>query len=299
MASRREQAGLPTGPGMRAVVFELLKEMPNPVNREQIGAAVASRLALSDVQLAIREPRSGGGDSHRSFVGWQSEWACNNLKQIGVCEQPSRGLYQLTDWGRTISSDEIEKLHRKRVREQDAKRKQATAPSLSHAKSDEGSEDDWSRQMLDRLLRVTPRAFEHLAGSLLQAAGFDDVRVTGGSGDGGIDGIGVYRPAGLISFHTAFQCKRYQGSVGASTVRDFRGSFIGQADRGIIITTGSFTKSALDEAGKAGAPPVDLIDGATLCELLKQHRLGVRVIERTVEDVFIDDTYFAQFEDAE
>ncbi len=301
MASLREQAGVPTFPGLRKVVLETMRTIPMPVHRTEIGDAVADRLGLTPAERAVMEPGDG---ATRSYVNWVSEFACNDLKHVGVCEQPSRGLYQLTDLGQTISSDEVEKLHRRRVREYNEKRKKADAISAdesdsSHAEVDEHLEDNWVQQLLDRLMNVTPKAFEHLAGALLRAAGFDDVRVTGGSGDGGIDGIGVYRPSGLISFHTAFQCKRYQGSVGASTVRDFRGSFIGQADRGIIITTGTFTKSAREEAGKAGAPPVDLVDGEALSDLLKQHRLGVRVIERTVEDVFIDDAYFDQFEDSQ
>ena len=143
---------------------------------------------------------------------------------------------------------------------------------------------------------MSPAAFEHLAAELLRTAGFDDVKVTGQSGDGGIDGIGTYRPAGLVSFRTAFQCKRYAGSVGPGAVRDFRGSFVGQADRGIFITTGVFTPTAIEEAVRAGAPPVDLIDGDALCDLLKQHRIGVHVQERTFEDVTVSTGYFERLE---
>ena len=145
---------------------------------------------------------------------------------------------------------------------------------------------------------MTPSAFELLAAELLLTAGFDDVKVTGRSGDGGIDGIGTYRPAGLVSFRTAFQCKRYAGSVGPSAVRDFRGSFVGQADRGIIITTGSFTATAMEEAVRAGAPTVDLIDGEELCDLLKQHQIGVAVQTRTVEDITVNEDYFEWLEEA-
>ena len=143
-------------------------------------------------------------------------------------------------------------------------------------------------------LRCLRSGFEHFAGALLRATGSTEVDVIGGSGDGGIDGVAIQ--SGLVPVRIAFQCKRYQGSVGAPGVRDFRGSFIGRCDRGLIITTGTFTHSAKEEASRPGANPVDLIDGEALCDLLKEHELGVHVTERIVKDVTIDETYFDQFE---
>ncbi len=118
---------------------------------------------------------------------------------------------------------------------------------------------------------------------MLREAGFLKVEVTGRGGDGGIDGIGVLR-VDLLSFQALFQCKRYQGSAGA--VRDFRGAMVGCSDKGLMITTGTFTPDAKREATRDGAPAVDLIDGDQLCDLLKQLKLGVRaeLVERmTVE----------------
>lgn len=140
------------------------------------------------------------------------------------------------------------------------------------------------------LLEVPPDGFERLARRLLREAGFVSATVTGKSGDGGIDGIGVYRLS-LVSFPVFFQCKRYRGSVGASAVRDFRGAMSGRGDKGLLITTGSFTADAKQEATRDGAPPIDLIDGDRLCELLKEHKMGVAV--RLVEDVEISREFFA------
>jgi restriction system protein len=124
-------------------------------------------------------------------------------------------------------------------------------------------------------------------------ADFDSVNVTGQSGDGGIDGLGVYR-LGLVSFPVFFQCKRYSRSVSPSAVRDFRGAMAGRGDKGLLITTDSFTADAKKEATPDGAPPIDLIDGDRLCELLKRYDLGVRTTTRTVEDVTIDATFFGE-----
>lgn len=132
----------------------------------------------------------------------------------------------------------------------------------------------WKEQLLDKLMTMRPDGFERLAQRMLREADFDSVNVTGQSGDGGIDGLGVYR-LGLVSFPVFFQCKRYRGSVGPGAVRDFRGAMAGRGDQGLLITTGSFTADAKREATRDVAPPIDLIDGDRLCELLKRYELGV------------------------
>jgi restriction system protein len=141
-------------------------------------------------------------------------------------------------------------------------------------------------------MAMAPNGFERLAQRLLREAGFVSATVTGRSGDGGIDGLGVYRLS-LVSFPVFFQCKRYRGSVGASAVRDFRGAMAGRGDKGLLITTGTFTPDAKAEATRDGAPPVDLIDGDRLCDLLKQYEVGVRTTIRQVEDVRVDKLFFA------
>lgn len=126
---------------------------------------------------------------------------------------------------------------------------------------------------------------------LLREAGFRNVEVLGKSGDGGIDGIGVYKVS-LVSFPTYFQSKRYSGSVSASVVRDFRGAMSGRGDKGLVFSTGTFTPAAKAEATRDGAPPVDLIGGEELCDLLKEYGLGVSVEERTVEEVSVEEEFF-------
>jgi restriction system protein len=116
------------------------------------------------------------------------------------------------------------------------------------------------------------------------------VEVTGRSGDGGIDGRGIARIHGLMSFHVLFQCKRYKGSVGAGDIRDFRGAMMGRADKGLFITTGTFTPAAVKEATRDGAPPIDLLDGNDFAEKLKE--LGIGVSTKTVEVYTVDEAWF-------
>ena len=158
---------------------------------------------------------------------------------------------------------------------------------------EEAAEQDWKERLLDVLLAMPPDRFEHLAQRLLREAGFISVTVTGRAGDEGIDGVGVYRLS-LVSFPLFFQCKRYRGSVRAGAVRDFRGAMAGRGDKGLLITTGTFTTEAKQEATRDGAPPIDLIDGDSLCELLKQHALGVKTTTRTVEEIDVEPAFFAE-----
>lgn len=150
----------------------------------------------------------------------------------------------------------------------------------------------WEDKLLDVLKSMPPDAFERLCQRLLRESGFIQVEVTGKTSDGGIDGKGVVRIGGLLSFHVIFQCKRYQGSVSSPLVRDFRGAMVGRADKGLLITTGTFTKDARKEAQRDGAPPIDLIDGEALVEKLKELKIGVLVKQKIVEEVIIDESYF-------
>jgi len=123
-------------------------------------------------------------------------------------------------------------------------------------------------------------------------SGFIKVEITGRSGDGGIDGIGVLNVS-LLSFHVLFQCKRWKGSVGASAIRDFRGAMVGRTDKGLVMTTGTLTTDARKEATRDGAPAIDLVDGEKLCELLKKLKIGVST--RLVEHVVVEQDAFLEF----
>jgi restriction system protein len=148
----------------------------------------------------------------------------------------------------------------------------------------------WHRQLHKTLLLLEPSAFERLAQRLLRESGFIQVQVTGKSGDGGIDGVGIARINGFLSFHVLFQCKRYQGSVTSGQIRDFRGAMQGRTDKGLFITTGTFTRDAMREATRDGAPPIDLIDGEQLVQRLKELGLGVKIT--MFESVEVDTGWF-------
>jgi restriction system protein len=207
-------------------------------------------------------------------------------------ENSSRGIWALTLKGqitKRVNCDEVKRSVRaldetvKRTRE-------------FRAKSDVGmgieDGEGWKDDLLTLLKRIPPDSFERLCQRLLRESGFVQVEVTGRSGDGGIDGKGVVKIGGLLSFHVVFQCKRFSGSVSPKIVRDFRGAMIGRADKGLLLTTGTFTREAKLEASRDGAPPIDLVDGSDLVEKLKDLRLGIETEHVTTEKVVVNASWF-------
>jgi restriction system protein len=144
-----------------------------------------------------------------------------------------------------------------------------------------------------KLLALPAPGFERFCQRLLRESGFEEVTITGRSGDGGIDGLGILQVDPLVSFKVLFQCKRYTGSVTPSQVRDFRGAMMGRADKGIIMTTGSFTSEARKEAVRDGVPPIELVDGEKLVNMLEQLELGLKP-QRTFD---VDAAFFDQFKE--
>jgi restriction system protein len=150
---------------------------------------------------------------------------------------------------------------------------------------------DYRAAILDIMRKLPPVGFERLSQRLLREAGFIHVEVTGQSNDGGIDGHGILQVNPLVSFKVLFQCKRYANSVTPSIVRDFRGAMSGRADKGIIITTGTFTAEARREASRDGAPPIELVDSEKLIDMLEDLELGLKPVT-TYE---VDSGFFAEF----
>ena len=148
----------------------------------------------------------------------------------------------------------------------------------------------WEHNLLSVIKSIPFDAFERLCKRLLREAGFINVEVLGRSGDDGLDGKGVLRINRMLSFHVYFQSKRYNNTVGSPEVRNFRGAMEGRADKGIIITTGRFTRRAQEEALREGASPIELIDGSELVTMLKEYGIGVKV--ESNEKVEIDNSYF-------
>jgi len=277
MASKSD---LPTFEEYFPPVVEALKKRGGSATIEEMEEDVAQAMGLSDDVLAIPHKNSS-----RSQFQYQLAWIRTYLKKAGLAENSERGVWSLTEAGERISFADL-RLIPKKVRWTRKPKGQETELQLAAPEP----EPDWQEQTLAAIGQMTSSAFERLSQRILRESGFTRVEVTGHPGDGGIDGIGVLR-VNLVSFHVLFQCKRWKGSVGASVVRDFRGAMIGRADKGLIITTSSFTADAHREATRDGAPAIDLVDGEALCQLLKDLKLGIRV--RLVEEIDVEEAFFS------
>ena len=234
----------------------------------------------------------------KTEVDYRVGWAKTNLKKRGLVINSRRGVWSLTQQGRDTEQVAPQVLSRsvQQSLAQTRDRDRVEPNERTGGLADETDDGVWQEELLRVLLAMAPNAFERFCGRLLRESGFESVAVTGRSGDGGIDGQGVIRLAGgMIGFPVYFQCKRYSGNVPAGAVRDFRGAMQGRGDRGLIITTGQFTSEAKREATRAGAPPIDLVDGVILADKIKELRLGVAVVERVVEDVTVDAEWFMSF----
>lgn len=281
---------IPRIPPVTALLWPTLRavrEMGDSGTNEEIVEAVIELEGFTEAQQAVLH--SGGP---RTKIEYRLAWARSYLKGMGALDNSDRGVWSTTEAGRSMTSDDLEARLAAYEAKRRAQRKTKQAEAVPGEEGDDGTDErDWKERLLEVLLEeVPPDGFERLARRLLREAGFVSATVTGKSGDGGIDGIGVYRLS-LVSFPVFFQCKRYRGSVGSGAVRDFRGAMSGRGDKGLLITTGSFTADAKQEATRDGAPPIDLIDGDRLCELLKEHKMGVAV--RLVEEVEISREFFA------
>ena len=285
---------LPDLPGMMLVTVEALKVLGGSATVQELDQKVIDLEGVSEAEQAFVMK----GNDNRPRVNYYLAWARTFLKRGNALDNSSgRGVWALTESGTAITGlDETRAIHekvnleeRERSRAKRQEAKAADTHGLETPDDDADEAGDWKSSLLAVLGAMSSGAFERLSQRLLREAGFTKVEVRGASGDGGIDGVGVLR-VNLVSFQIYFQCKRWKGSVGSKEIRDFRGALQGRADKGLFITTGHFSNQASDEATRDGAIAIDLIDGDRLCDLLKEHGLGVET--EMIESVAIQPHWF-------
>ena len=277
----RVRARVPTHEDLLNPALTALQKLGGSASVDELDERVALAMRLPARVLEV--PR--GGSDTRTLFEYRMAWARNYLKNAGLITNSERGVWALTELGRKTRSVDPREISR-RVRSKFQR------PQQEHLEeSDDRAEylelepaERWRTDLLRALMDLDASAFERLCQRLLREAGFIHVEVTGRTGDGGIDGNGVIRLQGLVTFPVVFQCKRYKGSVGAAAVRDLRGAMDGRSERGLLLTTGGFTRSARSEAARAGSRPIDLVDGEALVEKLRELKLGVRVVESVAVD---------------
>lgn len=272
--------------------FKALHELGGSANINEIRDKVIEMLHLSD---EVVDEQHYGNASQQTELEYQLAWARTRLKTYGAIINSKRGVWMITP---AFADREI--VTREEITEF-IKKTKLTGKTESEAteivNDDDPTNDNigipeelepWRVELAETLHNMDPFAFERLSMLLLRECGFSQVSVTKKTGDGGIDGTGKLLINGIFSFNVAFQCKRFIGSVSAGDIRDFRGSLTTDIEKGVLITTGTFTKAAREEASKAGKQQIDLIDGEEFINKLIEYGLGVK--EKTIYEV--DKTFF-------
>jgi restriction system protein len=270
-------------------IIEVLKETGGSGTVAEVIDRVIEKMRIpeSEQELTLK--------NGQSRVRNQIQWGRFYLAYAGYIDSSKRGIWSLTEKGLSIDLMAFDALGifnevKKTLREEKVSKDQTKLPSCE-TDEDEIESSDYRTNLLNLIKSLPPSGFERLSQRLLRESGFQKVEVTGRAGDGGIDGVGILQVTPFVSFNILFQCKRYQGAVTPSQIRDFRGAMVGRADKGIIITTGTFTLEAKKEARRDGAPPIELVDGDTLVQMFEKLQLGL--LPRTTYDV--DEKFFDDF----
>jgi restriction system protein len=278
-------------------LLDALRDLGDSGRPREVSARISKNLNLPDEQLD-QTLKSGGSKFHN-----QVAWARQYLVWEGMLDSSKHGTWTLTEKGRNahLGDKESREIFLKWVSIHAENRKQkreAQEPEeelLPLGEPSEEPDEDEKLDLLSTLRSISPKGFEKVCRELLRESGFENVEVTGGSADGGIDGYGTLEINPFVSFRVLFQCKRYaKGNlVSRAQVGDFRNTMLGRAEKGIIITTSGFSNAAIQEASREGAPQVELVDGDKLVDMFQRVELGV--YKRTVYDV--DPAYFEKFKE--
>jgi len=272
-------------------VVEVLRELGGSGRPAEVTDLVIERMNISEAEQEVTNKNGG------SRVRNQVAWARMYLVKADLLSSSQRGVWSLTKKGRNVElgPGSVLTSFRESQRQFAEERKQRDAEKADKPEDDTDVDSvdtgDYRSELLATLRTLPPEGFERICQRLLRESGFQQVTVTGKSGDGGIDGHGILQINPLVSFKILFQCKRYQGAVAVSAVRDFRGALQGRADKGIILTTGTFTTDAKREAIRDGATPIELVDGDKLVEMFAEQTLGLR----PKKDFEIDHEFFNEY----
>ena len=279
-------------------MLRALKALGGSARPVEVRDLIAAELGVAEDEKTEELP--SGGSRFANRVAWSRFY----LAKAGFIDSSRRGVWTLTDTGRGLEGMDHDAAVK--VFQEIHVRFSQRAPQLeSNISSDDeagsegttdaaGSEFRYRHEILSVLMKLPPNGFERFCQRFLRESGFQEVRVTGKSGDGGIDGIGILEVNALVTFKVLFQCKRYRGSVSSSQIRDFRGAMLGRADKGIILTTGTFTSDARKEAVRDGVPPIELVDGEKLVDMLENLSLGLVPVQAYSVDKKFFDEFSAQ-----
>lgn len=263
----------PTREDLIAPTYNAIKNLGGSASINEITDKVIKDLKLPD--KIVDEPH---GNSQCTELEYQLAWSRTYLKKFGAIVNSARGIWRITPDFADIENIDVDAVKK-------SFRNKNSAPNDTEPPEEL---EPWRLELSDIIKKMDPFAFERLTQRLLRECGFSQVSVTKKTADGGIDGFGKLKIGGIFTYNVAFQCKRYAGSVAACEIRDFRGSLTKNIEKGIFITTGSFTRQAIEEASNVGKQQIDLIDGSDFVDKLIEFQIGINA--KTIYEV--DRNYF-------
>jgi restriction system protein len=286
---------IPTPDKLMWPTLKAIRELGGSARNSEIEVKVIEIEKYSDEVIASMH------NERQSRIQYRLAWARTQLKTIGAVESRETTVWVLTDIGQSISeSNMYEAL--KNLRKRDAESKSRAKADLVVGEEVVGLSNNevaavgepWIDEMLEVIKKITPNGFERLCQRILREAGFENVELTKGSNDKGIDETGTMR-MGILSWEVMFQCKRYEDKVSSPQMRDFKGAMAGRSEKGLFMTTGKFSKEAEIESKRDGTPPIDLYDGEDLCRLMKRLGLGVNVVKVVSEEIEVQGDFFNNY----
>lgn len=277
-------------------VINVLKELGGSGISSEVQESIIEKYDISADEL--ERVNQNGGSNIKNQIAWVRFY----LTKAGIMDSSKRGVWALTEKGvnSNLAPEEVHALFKEIHGAFNTARKSKPSSTLELTEEIEEHEPEqyfseekyYKEQLLDILQnKLSPGGFERLCKRILRESGFVKVEVTGKTNDGGIDGIGMLEINPLISFKVLFQCKRWKNNIPPAEIRDFRGAMAGRADKGIFLTTGSFSQEAKKEAVRDGAAPIELVDIEKLIEMLEKLELGL--MPRTTFDV--DMNFFDEY----
>lgn len=254
-------------------LLDALRQLGGSGRPKEVSSKIVENLKIPEKVLE-EKLKSGASKFHN-----QVAFARQYLVWEGLIDSSNYGIWALTQKGRQTSLtykeahgiflkwvDITQKARKNKTKEEEMIKEQAESEPDSPVNLP---------TLLEILQKLTPVGFEQVCSRLLRESGFENVTVTGRSHDGGIDGYGTLEINPFVSFKVLFQCKKVQGTVSRAQVGDFRNAMMGRAEKGIIMTTGTFSSDALKEANRV-EPYIELVDGAKLVEMFKKVELGLK-----------------------
>ena len=263
-------------------ILDALRDMGGTGKPQEVIERIATQLKITEEQQ--QEKTATGVPRFANKVHWARQY----LVWAGLLDSSKHGVWSLTDIGWKASftqeqaADLFKSVHKSRVTKKEGDGKLVENEEAAETASLEG----YKEELLKVLRELSPKGFEHFTKRLLREYGFERVEVTGGPKDKGIDGHGILKVNPFVSFRVVFQCKRYSDAVTSRQVSEFRGSIPGNADKGLLITTGYFTSDATKLAQESSLFPIELVDGEQIVALVENLQLGLKATYKVDDDFF-------------